>query len=96
MILKSILTKAPLSTLPFHDYPMQNFGTPLDPTPEIWYEMGKERINVQASLREKIRIASGEGQADLLIKNGRVIDVLSGEIEKKDVAIYAGTGHRVR
>jgi len=53
--------------------------------------MGKERVNVRALLREKIRVASGEGQADLLIKNGRVVDVLSGEIEKKDVAIYAGT-----
>ena len=46
---------------------------------------------MRALLREKIRVASGEGQADLLIKNGRVVDVLSGEIEKKDVAIYAGT-----
>jgi len=53
--------------------------------------VGKERVNVRALLREKIRVASGEGQADLLIKNGRVVDVLSGEIEKKDVAIYAGT-----
>ena len=44
-----------------------------------------------ASLKEKIRIASGEGKADLLIKNGRVVDVFSGEIEKKDVAIFGGT-----
>src|SRR5512136_2801015 len=43
-----------------------------------------------ASLKEKIRIASGEGMADLLIKNGRVVDVFSGEIEKKDVAIFGG------
>ncbi len=41
-----------------------------------------------ASLREKIRIASGDGMADLLIKNGRVVDVFSGQIEKKDVAIF--------
>ena len=41
-------------------------------------------------LNEKIRVASGEGKADLLIKNGRVVDVFSGEIEKKDVAIYRG------
>jgi hypothetical protein len=34
-------------------------------------------------LREKIRVASGEGRADLLIKNGRVVNVFSGEIEKK-------------
>jgi len=42
------------------------------------------------SLKEKIRIASGEGMADLLIKNGRVVDVFSGQIEKKDVAIFGG------
>ena len=42
------------------------------------------------SLKEKIRIASGEGIADLLIKNGRVVDVFSGQIEKKDVAIFGG------
>jgi len=43
-----------------------------------------------ASLKEKIRIASGDGMADLLIKNGRVVDVFSGEIEKRDVAIFGG------
>ncbi len=43
-----------------------------------------------ATLEEKIRIASGEGMADLLIKNGRVVDVFSGQIEKKDVAIFGG------
>jgi adenine deaminase len=42
------------------------------------------------SLEERIRVASGEGKADLLIKNGRVVDVFSGQIEKKDVAIYGG------
>jgi adenine deaminase len=41
-------------------------------------------------LKEKIRVASGEGMADLLIKNGRVVDVFSGQIEKKDVAIFGG------
>ena len=43
-----------------------------------------------ASLKEKIRVASGDGMADLLIKNGRVVDVFSGQIEKKDVAIFGG------
>ncbi len=43
-----------------------------------------------ALFEEKIRIASGEGMADLLIKNGRVVNVFSGEIEKKDVAIFGG------
>jgi len=42
------------------------------------------------SLKERIRIASGEGEADLLIKDGRVVNVFSGEIEKKDVAIFRG------
>jgi len=42
------------------------------------------------SLQERIRIASGEGKADLLIKNGRVVNVFSGQIEKKDVAIFDG------
>ncbi len=39
---------------------------------------------------ELIRVASGEGEVDLLIRNGRVVDVFSGQIEKKDIAIYGG------
>jgi adenine deaminase len=46
--------------------------------------------NHMTTLKERIRIASGEGEADLLIKNGRVVNVFSGEIEKKDVAIFGG------
>ncbi len=42
------------------------------------------------SLGERIQIASGEGRADLLLKNGRVVDVFSGQIERKDVAIFGG------
>jgi adenine deaminase len=42
------------------------------------------------TLEDRIRIASGEGKTDLLIKNGRVVDVFSGQIEKKDVAIFGG------
>jgi adenine deaminase len=41
-------------------------------------------------LKERIRAASGDGMVDLVIKNGRVVNVFSGEIEKKDVAIYGG------
>jgi len=41
-------------------------------------------------LEEKIRIASGEGKVDLLIKNGRVVNVFSGQIERKDVAVFDG------
>ncbi len=40
--------------------------------------------------KDRIRIASGEGVADLLIKNGRVVNVFSGQIERKDVAIFDG------
>jgi adenine deaminase len=43
------------------------------------------------SLEERIRAASGEGKVDLLIKNGRIVNVFSGEIEKKDVAIFGST-----
>jgi adenine deaminase len=42
------------------------------------------------SLKERIRVASGEGRADLLIKNGRVVNVFSSQIERKDVAIFEG------
>ncbi|MBM4340354.1 MAG: adenine deaminase [Deltaproteobacteria bacterium] len=44
-----------------------------------------------ASLKDRIKAASGEGEVDLLIKNGRMVNVFSGEIEKKDVAIFDGT-----
>ncbi len=43
-----------------------------------------------ASLEERIGAALGEGKVDLLIKNGRVVNVFSGQIEKKDVAIFGG------
>jgi adenine deaminase len=42
------------------------------------------------SLEERIRAAAGEGKVDLLIKSGRVVNVFSGEIEKKDVAVFEG------
>ncbi len=44
----------------------------------------------KTSLQERIRRASGEGQVDLLIKNGRLVNVFSGEIEQKEVAIFDG------
>lgn len=43
-----------------------------------------------AFLEERIKVASGEGKVDLLIKNGRVVNVFTGEIEKKDVAVFDG------
>jgi len=43
-----------------------------------------------ASVEERIRVASGEGKVDLLIKNGRVVNVFSGQIERKNVAVFDG------
>ncbi|MDO8736196.1 MAG: adenine deaminase [Thermoleophilia bacterium] len=42
------------------------------------------------SLEEIIRVGRGDRPADLLIRNARVIDVLSGEIVSTDVALHAG------
>ncbi len=42
------------------------------------------------ALAEMIEASLGDKEIDLLIKNGKVINVFSGEIEKKDVAIYKG------
>ena len=44
-----------------------------------------------ASLKDLIRVAAGEGKVDLLVKNGRVVNVFSGQIERTDVAIWNGT-----
>jgi adenine deaminase len=41
-------------------------------------------------LEQRIRVALGQRKADLLIMNGKVINVFSGEIEKQDVAIFDG------
>ena len=43
-----------------------------------------------AFLKDSIRMALGGGKVDLLIKNGRVVNVFSGEIERADVAIWNG------
>ncbi len=40
------------------------------------------------SLSEVIKVARGEKKADLLLKNGNIINVFSGEIYTTDVAIY--------
>ncbi len=50
----------------------------------------KEELKAMASLKERIRVASGDGKVDLLIKNGRVVNLFSGEIEKREVAIFDG------
>lgn len=41
-------------------------------------------------LTQRIEAASGRGNVDLLLRNGRVIDLFSGQIERKDVAIWKG------
>ncbi len=49
------------------------------------------------SLEDLIRVGRGEETADLLIKNARVVDVLSGDIINAEVAVHggrvAGFGH---
>jgi adenine deaminase len=49
------------------------------------------------NLRELVSVARGKEPADLLIRNARVINTFTGEIEQADVAIYggriAGIGH---
>lgn len=41
-------------------------------------------------LRERIRAAKREIPADLVLKNGRVVNVFSGDIQARDVAIHGG------
>ena len=43
-----------------------------------------------ATLSDAIRVASGKGKADLLIRNGRLVNVFSGQIERTDVAVWNG------
>ncbi|TET56032.1 MAG: adenine deaminase, partial [Dehalococcoidia bacterium] len=42
------------------------------------------------NLRELISVARGEAVADFLIRNARIINTFTGEIEQADVAIYGG------
>jgi adenine deaminase len=42
-------------------------------------------------LEERIKVARGEGRANLLLRNANFINVLSGEIYPADVAIYGDT-----
>ena len=41
-------------------------------------------------LKRRIQVARGEIPADLVLKNGRVVNVLSGLIHGGDVAVYDG------
>ena len=42
------------------------------------------------NLRELISVARGETAADFLIRNARIVNTFTGEIERADVAIYGG------
>ncbi len=42
------------------------------------------------SLTDNIALARGDGEADLLVKNCRLVNVLSGEIHEADVAVAGG------
>lgn len=46
--------------------------------------------NMTESLRKRILAARREIPADLVIKKGRVVNVFSGAIQEKDVAVYDG------
>lgn len=41
-------------------------------------------------LRERIAVARGHRKADLVIRGGRIVNVFSGAIERRDVAIHRG------
>lgn len=43
-----------------------------------------------ADLKNLIRVARGERAPDLVLKGGRVVNVLTGEIVRADVAVYGG------
>jgi len=47
-------------------------------------------MTTKLSLNEVIRHARGEEKADLLLKNGRVVNVFSGEVLRADVAVAGG------
>lgn len=42
------------------------------------------------NLESRIRIARGEASADLLLKNAKIVNVLSGDIHEEDIAIAHG------
>lgn len=44
----------------------------------------------KSSLEKRISVASGREPADLVIKNGQIIDVFNGEIIQEDIAIVDG------
>ncbi len=55
-------------------------------------ESGLSGRSAQVSVEELIAVAAGEQEADLVLKDGRVVNVFSGEIYEADVAIF---GNRI-
>ena len=59
----------------------------------LYYTLNAARYTLKEgvitmSLAEIIKVARGEKEADLLLKNGKIINVFSGEIYTTDVVIY--------
>ncbi|MGD8229490.1 MAG: adenine deaminase [Desulfobacteraceae bacterium] len=53
--------------------------------------MGPQSVNITVdALKKRILAARGEIPAHLVLKEGRVVNVFSGEVQKQDVAIYDG------
>jgi adenine deaminase len=46
--------------------------------------------NTVRDLERKIDLATGKETADLVVKNARIVNVLSGDIHQADVAIADG------
>lgn len=46
---------------------------------------------MKKNLRQRIEVARGLKKADLVLKNGNLVNVFSGEIYKTDVAVHQGT-----
>ena len=42
------------------------------------------------ALKKRILTAKGESPADLVLKGGKVVNLFSGEISEKDVAVFDG------
>lgn len=54
-------------------------------------EDGVQNWGLEMNLSAQVAVARGEQPADLLLKNGRLVNVFSGTIEESDVAISGGT-----
>lgn len=76
-ILVHFLNTEPLNTSPFPEHRTLNTST----------DMNDKSIQ---ALKDRIKAARGEIPADLVLKGGRVINVFSGTLEERDVAVHGG------